>query len=86
MKNLDMAWVRDAKTEDQKKDFEQYLRNNTRLFDKLNAIMDEWEDALDKQERSKDQYDVTNWQALQAHRNGNVEIIQKLRDLISFYK
>lgn len=83
---LPLDWVKDIEDQSKAEDFEAYLRNNVRLFKKMNIILDEWEATLNRQERSKDQYSAANWDALQAHRNGNYETISKLRDLISFYK
>lgn len=81
---IHLDWVKNSESDKDKEDFESILRNNTRIFRRLSEILTEWEDSLNRQERGKDQYETPNWDKLQAHRNGNIEILQKLRDLISF--
>lgn len=84
MKPLPLAWTKDLPAE-RKGDFEKTLRNNTLLLKRQLEIITGWENTILSEERSKTQYQTPAWRELQAHRNGNLEIIQKLKDLISIY-
>jgi hypothetical protein len=84
MKPVSTEWVQDLDPT-KKKDFEEVLRNSTYVLTQLRSIIDRWDDQLQASERGKKQYDVPNWQVLQAHRNGNAEYIQKMKDLLNFF-
>lgn len=84
MKPIKLDWIKHISDPQRREDFEKTLRNSTLIFTRQNEILDEWERVLLNEETKKDQYSFGSWQCLQAHRNGNREIIQKLRDLISF--
>lgn len=83
MKNIPLDWLMHLPPE-RKEDFEKTLRNNSLLFSRLNAIIEEWERQLNVSETTKDQYLSPTWSHLQAHKNGNREQLKKLKDLISF--
>lgn len=83
MKQLNTYWTQDL-PEDKKEDFEKTLRNSTTVTHRLLEIVEKWEKSILSEERSKDQYKTPAWQALQAHRNGSLEITQKLKDLLNF--
>lgn len=83
MKPLQLDWLKHLPLERQK-GFEELLRNNPLIFARLHDILSEWEQVVASEETSKDQYETGSWAMLQAHRNGNREIIKKLKDLISF--
>jgi len=86
MSGLLMEWTNHLQDPQKKEDFEKTLRNNTLIFDRMNAILDQWEADINKMDRGKEQYKQAGWMPYMAHRNGNKEIIQRMRDLISFYK
>lgn len=83
MKSIPVDWIKHLPQERQK-DFESILRNSSLLFARLNEITTEWERALDADDTTKPQYSSPAWAYLQAHKNGNREMIKKLKDLISF--
>lgn len=85
MKPLQTDWIKTLPVE-RREDFEKLLRNSTTVFHRQLEILSEWENAILSEERTKTQYEIANWDKLQAHRNGNLEIIKKLKDLISFAK
>lgn len=83
---MDIQWTSHLQDQQKKEDFEKVLRNNTLIFDRMFAILQQWEDDINKKERGQEQYKQAGWMPQMAHRNGNKEIIHKLKDLISFYK
>jgi hypothetical protein len=84
MKPLAINWTKHL-SEERKEDFEKTLRNNTLIFDRLKAILEEWDTDILNMQTTKSQYGSPSWAALQAHLNGNREMLKKLKDLISFY-
>jgi hypothetical protein len=81
MIHLDL--IKNLQSQKEKDDFEAYFRNNHRLLSRIVEVVSEWEAALGRQERSPKQYENASWDKLQAHRNGNLEITQRLKDLLS---
>jgi hypothetical protein len=84
MKALQIEWTEHLDTAEKRENFEKTLRNNTLIFARIQDILNKWDAGILRAETKPDQYSVANWEVLQAHRNGNREIIQKLRDLVSF--
>lgn len=83
---ISVQWTKHLSDPDRKEDFEKTVLNNTLLFQRMHEILNEWEYALYSEERTKSQYEIPSWPVLQGHRNGNLETIQKVRDLITFKK
>lgn len=84
MKPIQIDWIRHLSDPQRQIDFEKTLRNNTLIFARLEEILNEKERSVLSEETSKSQYSIPAWSELQAHRNGNREIIKWLKDLISF--
>jgi hypothetical protein len=85
VKPLKLDWTKHLHDPQRKEDFEKTLRNSTLILDRLRTIMTEWEQSILAEETSKDQYTSGSWAMLQAHRNGNREIIKKVKDLTDIY-
>lgn len=80
---MHIDWTKHLEDQKSKDEFEALLRNNTRILRRLQEIVSEWEGTVVRQERSVKQYETPNWAQLTSHRNGNVEILQRLKDLLS---
>ena len=85
MKPLLIDWTKHLTDPDKRESFEKTLRNNTLVLARLRDIVDEWEQAILREETKPDQYSTANWGMLQAHKNGNRETIKRLKDLLSFF-
>lgn len=83
---MDMQWTSHLQDPQRKEDFEKVLRNNTLIFDRMFAILQQWEDDINKKNRGQEQYKQAGWMPAMAHRFGNLETITRMKDLISFYK
>lgn len=83
---MDIQWTSHLQDQQAKDDFEKVLRNNTLIFDRMHAILNQWEADINKKDRGQEQYKQAGWMPAMAHRFGNKETIQRMRDLISFYK
>ena len=76
---MDSRWVKglDPKAAIE---FEQYLRNSSRLFNKLREILQEEEEKLTRRDCLLSDFDQPNWAEKQAFRNGDRA---RLRHVIS---
>jgi hypothetical protein len=86
MSGLQVLWTKHLPDADRREDFEKTLRNNTLIFRRLTDILTEMEQSIYSETRGTAQYNSPAWDCLQAHRNGNLETLKKLKDLISFSK
>lgn len=86
MNRLSVEWTKHLQDPARKEGFEKALRNNTLIMDRLYDILTEWERGVLAAETSPAEYDAASWSHKQAHRNGNREIIKKLKDLVGFTK
>jgi hypothetical protein len=85
VKPLAINWTKHLSDPQRKQDFEGTLRNNTLVFDRLKAIIQEWDTAILDMQTTKAQYASPAWSHLQAHLNGSREMLKKMKDLIDFY-
>lgn len=80
VKRLTTLWTQGLSGKE-KEDFEFIIRNNTQLLSRLQEILLEKGDEILRNETTEDQYEIPNWQFLQAHRNGQKEMIRVLLKL-----
>lgn len=83
MSALSLEWT-SGMTPEQKANFEISLRNNSVLVGRVNEILSQWEQEIDKAECSIKDFDTPNWKYRQVFRNGDRSRIRKLKDLFSF--
>lgn len=84
-KKLSLEWFRGNHKPADKEKLEQALRNSTYVLSKLLEVCDGWEQDLLRQSLSAADYDTPSWAYKQAHRNGDLSRIRKLKDLLSFF-
>lgn len=78
--SIPAEWYSTLKTEEEKKEFEQYLRNSTRLFDLLKRMIQR---RYDQAVAVKgEDYENSAWPYLQAHRNGRLEALEEVWKLL----
>lgn len=82
---LSLEWTA-GMTPEQKENFERVLLNNSLLTDRINLILDQWENEIDRSELTIKDFDTPNWKYKQVFRNGDRSRIRKLKDLFSFRK
>jgi hypothetical protein len=75
-------WTSHLKSDEAKQNFENQIINSVDVLRRLNAILNHYEKSLDRTETSIDTYALPNWEHRQAHKNGNREIIQRIKTLI----
>jgi hypothetical protein len=82
MNPLSVEWTM-GMNEEQKKNFELIIRNNSQLVRQMNQILDQWEKELDRGEFTIKDFSEPNWANKQAFRNGDRSRIKKLKDLFN---
>lgn len=79
-----LDWTKHLKTEEDKKEFEQYLVGSPRIFNRLDDILAEYEKSLDRSEVDPKSFDQPNWDYRQAYKNGYRACLMKMKELIKF--
>ena len=79
-KRLSTAWVQHKHSDDKQK-FADLVFNSTAILTRLDEILNEHASALAASEASSEPYDNPNWAYLQAHRNGQKDMIRQLKKL-----
>lgn len=83
MKQLQTIWLKHLSDPDHRENLEKTIRNNSVLFKRVLDILAEMEQSILSEERTKTQYETPSWAYLQAHKNGSLETLKKLKDLFS---
>jgi hypothetical protein len=83
---LPAPWVKHLPqaTTDAIKKFEEGIRNSSFALGRLQDILKEELEQIDRSESTDSQFDTPNWDYLQAYRNGDRSRIRKLLYLLSF--
>jgi hypothetical protein len=77
------VWTDHLGTVEEKDNFKKGLRNCKWLFDRLDQILEQKEQALETNEINPSVYDSTpNWAFKQAHANGAKQVLKVIRKLI----
>lgn len=79
-KTINSAWIRDARTEEDKQKIYQEITNSHFLLDKLRKIC--YNISIELEEVPIKDYDCPSWSHKQAHRNGQLEILRKLEKIL----
>lgn len=81
MKQINFKWVKHLDQADRPK-FEEAVRADVFVLSRLNAILDEMEDEITREENSLEQFKDPNWHYKQAFRLGDRYRIEKLKELL----
>jgi hypothetical protein len=65
-----LEWTNHLSTEEEKKRFEREVYSARPVLERLSAILDKKERALDRSEQTLKAYSEPNWGERQAHKNG----------------
>lgn len=86
MPNLPVVWTKHLKTEKERREFEDYLRNSTRALTRLLDIIEESESNLIKKDISETDFEDPNWSHKQAFRNGRLSGLSEIKTILTFIK
>lgn len=77
-----MLWTTNViNNPEEKESFETYLQNNQRLLKRLNEIIEDKENAIDRSETQISSYDNPAWIYKQAHINGRKAALAEIKQL-----
>lgn len=77
------AWTKHLQTEDEKARFKNEVLGSKRVLARLQELLNELEDDLDRTELDTKIYDVPNWDCRQADMNGSRRTIRTIRKLLT---
>jgi len=77
------AWTKHLKTEDEKTNFKNQVLGSKQVLKRLQELLIEIEDDLNKTELDTRIYDIPNWDYRQADMNGSRRILRTVRNLIT---
>lgn len=82
-KDIQTEWVKHLpRGSKEYEEFKSLVKNSTQILTRMDEILRDQEEAIDKVELSEKQYSTPNWDVLQAHRNGRKEQINNIRALL----
>lgn len=79
-----VEWIKNLRTDKERTDFEEVLRNSTMVADRILELLDEWENDLNAKDLREADFDTPNWEVKQAARIGDRRRIHRMRELFSF--
>lgn len=83
-KSLATAWTKAIKDAEQRKSFEDLVRNSTTVLGRLKSLLEEEDKALSNSQLQAPDKDPS-WALTQAHISGQRLQIKKTLDLLSFF-
>jgi hypothetical protein len=81
---LATVWTQGIHDDKKKADFEGAIRNSTVALGRLKEIIEVSEEAIYSQMSRDTDYSQTDWAYKAAHRNGQLEMLRKFKDLLAF--
>lgn len=78
------AWTRHLHTEQEKELFKNQVLGSKLVLRRLQELLKEIEDDLDKTELNTKIYDIPNWDYRQADTNGSRRTLRTVRKLLDF--
>ena len=78
------VWLQHLKTEKEREDFKQLLKNSNLLRDRLLQILSDRFDGVERKGFREEDYAEAGWETLQAFRNGKLSTYKEVADLFDF--
>jgi hypothetical protein len=76
-------WHQHLKTEEEKARFKNSVLGSKVVLDRLDEILLKIKDDTERLERNTDTYSIPNWDYRQAHVNGFMDCLHKVRKIIN---
>lgn len=80
---MQSAWVKNLKTKEEQERFFNTLQGARPVLERLDELLTEKQDTLDRTERTIKAYDNPNWAYQQAHKNGCASMLTAIKELIN---
>jgi len=74
-------WTKNLKDQADKAQFEKSLRNSRWILERQSEVIQEMIDSTERNERSPKVYDTPNWDYKQAHCNGFLQALYRIKEL-----
>lgn len=81
---FDLRWTKNLPDDQSRKDLETIVRNSTILLTRLKQIIEDREKSLINLGLSLEDFKDSNWSHKQAHRNGGLNELKRIKELIPF--
>lgn len=82
-RGLPTIWTRHLVDPSQKESFEKVIRNSTLLMSRIQDMLNELDQEIERSEISTKAFEDPNWQYRQAHINGQKNMLYKLKDIFN---
>lgn len=80
---MDIVWTKHLKDPEEKERLINQIKSAKQVLDRLNTILDEKFDEMERTELSLASYADNNWSHKQAHKNGYKSCLARLKQLIN---
>ena len=77
------AWTDNLKTPEEKERFKNSVRASQVVLDRLDSILLKMKEDAEASERNAKNYEIPNWDYRQAHTNGFMDCLFKVRKIIN---
>jgi hypothetical protein len=81
---MQTVWTQKLKTDKEREEFKQVLKNSTLLTNRLLQILDEKFETIERRGFKEEDYAEAGWVTLQAFRNGKLAMLKEVADLFDF--
>jgi hypothetical protein len=75
-------WTQHLTTDEDKEAFKKKIYSAKEVLDQIKVMLEEDLNALDRTEMDQRIYQIPNWDYVQAHKNGNRQVLTLLRNLV----
>lgn len=76
-------WTDNLKTDEEKARFKNSVLGSKAVLERLDDILNEMKEDSDNKERNTKTYEIPNWDYRQAHINGFMDCLHKVRFIIN---
>jgi hypothetical protein len=83
-KHLPIAWYKGCRTDEEKRNREEFIRNSTQICSLFLSILQDRYELVERRGFKEEDYAEAGWVTLQAFRNGKLAELNDLGELFSF--
>ncbi len=76
-------WTEHLKTDEEKEAFRKKIYSAKEVLDRLKNMLEDDYMLLDRTEEDQRIYGIANWAYLQAHKNGNRQVLKTIHNLVN---
>lgn len=80
---MNLAWTKHISNPEEKQRFEESIKNGKTALERLDQLIQEQLDSMERLETKPDYYDNPSWAAKQAHQNGARTALLGIKKLLT---